>query len=571
MRHLLVSALLLALASCQHSARQPTPEDGSWDGFVENYLERHFAANPSEAVAAGRHEWDGKLPDWSKEGLAREIARLKAEKARALAFPGAKLDARQKFEREYLVSVTDGRLFWIEGAELPYRDPSYYAGVIDPNVYVTRLYAPVEVRARAFAMYAASLPGALEQVRANIRLPLARPLLDQGKLVYSGLASYVGKDALEAFKDVKDEPLQAELRKSASAASASLKKFADWLDSERARSTTKFQLGRDRFQRMLMDTERVGIPVNIVEKAGRADLERNLSMLKEICKTYAPGLSLKQCVSKEESNKPKDPPVLAARKQLSELKSWLEGADLVSIPGTEEATVEESPPYMRWNFAYIDIPGPYEKGLKSIYYISPPDPKWPKKEQEAYIPGEGNLLNTSVHEVWPGHFLQFLHANRSKSKFSRVFVSYAFAEGWAHYVEELAIEAGIRGGHPEARIGQILGALERDVRLLSAIGLHAGGPSGMTQAQSEKLFREKGLMDPGSAKQQAARGTFDPAYLNYTMGKLMIRKLRDDWCASRGGRSCWRRFHDEFLSYGGPPIPLARAAMMGASDAGPLF
>jgi uncharacterized protein (DUF885 family) len=222
---------------------------------------------------------------------------------------------------------------------------------------------------------------------------------------------------------------------------------------------------------------------------------------------------------------------------------------------------------MRWNFAYIDIPGPYEKDLPSIYYIAPPDPDWSEAERRAYVPGEADLLFTSVHEVWPGHFLQFLHSNRAPSKFSQVFVGYAFAEGWAHYAEEMMWEAGLGDGEPEIQIGQLLNALMRNVRYLSAIGLHARG---MTVEESERMFRDKGLQDAATARQQAARGTFDPAYLNYTLGKLMIRRLRDDWADERGGRQAWQAFHDEFLSYGGPPIPLIRAAMLG-SDGGPLL
>ena len=208
----------------------------------------------------------------------------------------------------------------------------------------------------------------------------------------------------------------------------------------------------------------------------------------------------------------------------------------------------------------IDIPGPYERNLPSVYYISPPDPSWSPAERAAYVPGQADLLFTSVHEVWPGHFLNFLHANRAESRFGQVFVGYAFAEGWAHYTEEMMWEAGLGAGDPETHIGQLSNALLRDVRFLSAIGLHTRG---MTVAESERMFREQAFQDPGSARQQALRGTYDPAYLNYTLGKLMIRKLRDDWTATRGGRSAWRQFHDEFLSYGGPPIPLVRRAMLG--------
>jgi hypothetical protein len=249
------------------------------------------------------------------------------------------------------------------------------------------------------------------------------------------------------------------------------------------------------------------------------------------------------------------------------LRTFVETKDLVTVPGTEQAEVEESPPHTRWNFAYIDIPGPYEHELPSVYYIAPPDPSWSREEQLDYVPGEADLLFTSVHEVWPGHFLQFLHANRSASTFGRVFVGYAFAEGWAHYSEEMMWEAGLGGGSPETHVGQLLNALLRNARYLSAIGLHTGA---MTVEESERLFRERAFQDGGTARQQAARGTFDPGYLNYTLGKLMILELRQQWTATRGGRKAWKDFHDAVLGYGGPPIPLVRADMLGPRGGPPL-
>jgi uncharacterized protein (DUF885 family) len=171
--------------------------------------------------------------------------------------------------------------------------------------------------------------------------------------------------------------------------------------------------------------------------------------------------------------------------------------------------------------------------------------------------------------VWPGHFLQFLHSNRNSTKLQSLWVGYAFAEGWAHYSEEMMWDAGLGNGDPEIHIGQISNALLRNVRFLSSIGMHT---QGMTLEQSEKLFRDSAFADPGTARQQAARGTYDPAYLNYTMGKLMIRKLRTDWLAKQGGASAaspngtpeqWKAFHDKFLSYGGPAIPSIRKEMLG--------
>jgi uncharacterized protein (DUF885 family) len=268
-----------------------------------------------------------------------------------------------------------------------------------------------------------------------------------------------------------------------------------------------------------------------------------------------------------QADKPQGAAVAGAQAQLAGLRAFVAENRVVTIPSADQASVAEAPAYERYNLAYVRIPGPYEKNLPAIYYIAPPDPGWTQAERDAYVPGKASLLFISVHEVWPGHFLQFLHSNRSKTRVGQIFISYAFNEGWAHYAEEMMWEVGLGHGDAEAHIGQLHGALLRNVRLLSAIGLHTGG---MTVAESEAMFRDKAFMDPANARQQAARGTFDPAYGNYTLGKLMIMKLRSDWTATRGGRSAWKEFHDKFLSYGAPPVPLVRRAMLG-ERAGPLF
>ena len=256
---------------------------------------------------------------------------------------------------------------------------------------------------------------------------------------------------------------------------------------------------------------------------------------------------------------------IGVTRQLPDLKAFIVENDIVSIPGTEDALLAEAPPHRRFNFAYIEIPGPFEKGLPSVYRIAPPDPSWSEEDQLAYIAGETDLLATSIHEVWPGHFLQYLHKNRTDNRVGRHFSTYSYGEGWAHNTEEMMLEAGYGGGDPEIRIGQLLNALLRNVRYLSAIGLHTGG---MAVEESQAMFEEKAFQDFGNASQQAYRGTYDPGYLNYTLGKLMINKLRDDWTDGRGGREAWGTFHDQFLSYGSPPIPLVRKTMLGEDYAG---
>ena len=538
-----------------------------WDDYVARFMGYYFVANPHFAVYQGRHEFDGKMPDWSKEGLRDDIALLKELRGEAEAFDAASLDDGRRLEREHVLAQIDTDLFWMETAEAPWRNPAYYRAALDPNVYVSRPYAPLSDRMKAFTKWASAVPNAVDQIRANLHTPLAKTHVQIGRIAFGGLASYLETDVPQVFAKVEDDALRAEFEAASAAAVAAFKEMDSWLAAQAADATDDFALGAEKFQQMLWATERVDVPLDRLEEIGRADRARNLKALDEACAEYAPGKSIRQCILRVQGNKPRQGAVQGARDQLDGLEKFLRDKKLVSIPGAEKALVEESPPYQRSNAAYIDIPGPYEEGLPSVYYIAPPDPNWTAEERAAYVPGEADLLFITVHEVWPGHFLHFLHANRSKSWIGRVFVGYAYAEGWAHYSEEMMWEAGYNNGDAETHIGQLLNALLRNVRFLSTIGLHARG---MTVAESEKMFREQAYQDPGNARQQAARGTFDPAYLNYTMGKLMIRKLREEWTAERGGREAWGAFHDEFLSFGGPPIPLVRKAMLG-NDAGPAL
>lgn len=554
----------LFLIGCRTAPGPKSSPD--WDKYVTGYLDAYFAVHPDIAVVNGRHEFDGKLPDFSRAALDREVARLHSERTRAAAF-GSGLDQRQQFERDYVLAAIDSDLFWLESARWPYRNPFFYNWSVDPVVYLTRPYAPLDQRMRAFIAYQRALPAALQQVRENLRTPMPRTYVDSGRLTFGGLAQYFDHDVPDIFASVKDSQLQSDFAAANANAIRELKSLDAWFESQRATANEDFALGADLFQKMLYATERVNIPLAQLEAIGRQDLERNLAALKQACAQFTPGKPLSECTAKQTADKAKGSPVEAAREQLKELKAFVASNNLASIPGSEEAQVDEAPPYQRWNFAYIVIPGPYEKDLPSVYYISPPDPKWSAAEQKSYLPGKATLLFTSTHEVWPGHFLQFLHANRVPSRFGQIFVGYAFAEGWAHYTEEMMWDAGLGAKDPEIHVGQLMEALLRNVRFLSALGLHTGR---MSVAESEKMFRESAFADAGNARQQAARGTFDPAYLNYTMGKLMIRKLRDDWTATRGGRGAWREFHDQFLGFGGPPIPLVRAAMLGASAGPPL-
>jgi len=576
--------LMLTMAAFAACSRHPAatvpapapaaPQDqaqASWDKFAAQFIEDTFKALPFFAVQSGRHEFDGQMPDWSAAGIATEVARVQAAHSQAEGFNPKTLTPSQRFEREYVMHVSASELFWLDRAKFPFTNPAWYIDRLDPEVYVARDYAPLATRMKGYIGYARQIPRIAADIRANLRMPMAKTLLQRGIEGFGGFATFYRKDVPKIFASVQDPAAQKDLADADAAAAKAMEDLTKWLESQRKSATENFALGEPLFLDMLKATEEVDTPVAELLRIGRADLDRNLQSLKEACSQFAPRTSLRACTLKMEAHKPEGGPVEYARRQLVALKTFIVEKDLVTIPGSEEALVAEAPPYNRGNAAYINVPGPYDHDVSSTFNIAPPDPHWSKQEQSAYIPGKDDLLYTSVHEVWPGHFLQFLHANRNPSKIAALWVGYGYAEGWAHYAEEMMWEEGLGGGDPEQHIGQLTNALLRNVRFLSAIGLHT---QGMTVAQSEKLFLDSAFQDPANARQQAARGTYDPGYLVYTMGKLMIRKLRSDWVARQSGsdkdpRAQWQAFHDKFLSYGGPPIPLVRKEMVG--EGGSLF
>lgn len=537
-----------------------------WDAFVDGFLDAHFEANPHEAVQAGLHEHDGRLPDWSPEGLRREARRLSEARERTRSFPVDALDEDRAFEREYLLAELDARLFWREAAGWPRRNPMFYAEALDPAVYVTREYAPPEERLRAYTRYARAVPEALARVRTNLEGPLPATYARVGRTVFGGLTSFYERDVPDAFASVSDRDLRREFDRANEEAARATGETRDWFAS-RGDEGGEYALGEERFRRMLLETERVDIDPDRLDAAVREDLERNTERLRRACSTLDAEDDVRECIRIVKARKPEDGPVSAARRDVARLARFVREKELVTVPDGPGARVAESPSYLRWNVAHIDIPGPYEEGLPATYYIAPPDPDWSEEERQEYIPCRADLLFISCHEVWPGHYLHFLHAHGARSAIARQFASYGFVEGWAHYAEEICWEAGLGEDDPEAEIGLALNALLRDVRCLVAVGLHAGE---MTVDQAESLFRDRAFQDAAGARQQAARGTFDPAFLNYTMGKLMLKKLREDWTADRGGRGAWREFHDRLLAHGGPPVPLVRRRMLG-TDAGALF
>ena len=248
---------LLAVAPAR--AADAPGGDAAWDAGVARFIEGHLAANPVTAVYAGRHEFDGRLPDLSEAALRRDVARIEAERARLLAVDVSQLSESRQRERAYLLAALDADLFWKKEADWPRRNPAFYLGLLDPEIYLSKPYAPLESRMRAYIAYAREIPRAAKQIRANLRTPMPAPWIEYGINAFSGFAQFYGNDVAAVFADVKDPTLQSQLAAANAAAAKAMQELADWLVSERKHATQDYALGPQLFARMVAATEQVDV------------------------------------------------------------------------------------------------------------------------------------------------------------------------------------------------------------------------------------------------------------------------------------------------------------------------
>jgi uncharacterized protein (DUF885 family) len=569
-------AVLALLAACSRApVAAPTPAasaaDAEFAKRADAYYWAHFDFRPHEAVELGWHDYDGKLPDRSPTAIAAEIQRLHAARTWLESLDPAQLSHEHQLEREVLLYQTRDERFMLEELDLAHRDPATYLGPVSPAPYIVREYAPAAQRARAIIAECRALPAYLAQARTNVAKSVPRTWLELAILQTHGMQDFMSTDVRTALAGkLGDAALEAELAAALDAAARTLAEHASYLEGLRTVANDDYALGPQRLLAMLADTQGVRIDLERLEKIAWADLDRNTRAIEEAAHAVDPKRPVRDVVlAAAEEGKPSAEGVLPlATRQAKDLRQFLIDHKIVSIPSDDVAEVRPSPPFQRWNAAFLDHAGIFDKpGLPSYYYISPPDPKWPPAEQRAYIPPANDLLFVTVHEVWPGHFLHGLHIKKHRSRIMKSFCTYSMSEGWAHYTEEMMYDAGAAGSDPRARIGMLKEALLRNVRFVVAIGEHAHG---MTVDQATKLFQERAFADPGNARQQAVRGTFDPMFLSYTVGKLMIMKLREDWKARQGAAYSLGKFHDAFLGYACAPIPLIRSELLGRDAGSPL-
>ncbi|MDB4955169.1 MAG: hypothetical protein JWO36_2738 [Myxococcales bacterium] len=510
---------------------------------------------PADAVSLGHHQYDGRLPDLSAAGLAEEIATLDRDRGELEQIDASRLTAAQLEDRDTLVQELRRRLFEDVVLDRYHTNPMAYADAINLDAYISRDYAPAAARAAAVIAMCRAIPAYLAQARANLKTPIPLPWVETALKQTTGFAEFADKDIRQQLGTANHGDIGPAL----DACKQAFHDHGQWLEKQLATGTKDFALGTDRFLRMLSEEQGISLDLETLQRAVDEDLARNTAAITEAAHAIDPSQPVADVVAAAARDRPTPDQVLeVARQQTDELRKFIIDHKLVTIPSDDVATVRETPVFKRWNQAFLDGPGPFErKQLTSFYYISPPDPSWSIEVQHEYVSPRADLLFTTAHEVYPGHFIHGLHVRKNPSAVLRSLWFFATGEGWAHYAEEMMYDEGAGGRTPQNHIGQLKEALLRDVRFLVAIGEHTNG---MTVDQAVVLFRERAFVDPGNAGQQAVRGTFDPMYLSYTLGKLIIRKLRVDWMAEHPGATLGE-FHDAFLSHGAAPLPVIRRAM----------
>src|SRR5512140_166641 len=296
------ASLLLFL--CVFVAAQPAVASNAerWDAYTKQFIESYLKLHPDLAVWLGRHEFDGMLPDWSPEGLNRQISWLHQQRDSIMAFDSKSMDTLRHLEHELLLTEVNGDLFWLEEVKEQYRNPTFYS--LDPSVYIIRGYAPLETRIAAYTRFANAVPAAVEQIKRNLHPPLARPFIDIGETVFGGFATYFQNDVPAVFGEVRDSVLQEKFLTANVRAIRAMNDLTAWLEHQKSTATDSFALGPRLFSEMLRVNERVDMPLGELERIGKQDLEQNLAALREACARYAPGKSIQDCIKMEAADKP---------------------------------------------------------------------------------------------------------------------------------------------------------------------------------------------------------------------------------------------------------------------------
>jgi uncharacterized protein (DUF885 family) len=576
MQRTIVAGCFVVALVCGLAARA-AERTAEWNALVDEYLDKvYFPLNPTVATQDGVHQYDSEMEDYSQAGQAAEVKKLREFVSRVEQFPTQGLPPVDAADRQILIGRIKSDLLTLEKIRPLEKNPDAYSAGVTNSVYLlmNRKFAAVDDRLRSAVEREKKIPGILAIGRENLNNP-PRIYTEIAIQQLPGIIGFYEKDVPLAFADARDPETMAQFAKSNAEVIAALKKYAEWLKTDLLdRSHGDFRIGAEIFGRKLEYEEMVDTPLDRLLEVGNADLLKNQAAMKSLAREIDPSKTPEQVMAELGSMHPSPARLMETfRGTFDGLITFIQQKYILTIPNGLRPIVQETPPFERaTTTASMDTPGPFEtKATEAYFNVTLPAPEDTPAEAASLMAGFniGTIVSTSTHETYPGHFMQYLWTSRAPTKLRKAFYANTNAEGWAHYCEQMMLDEGY--GQPGTgaqdardakyiRLGQLQDALLRDARFVVGIKMHTGK---MSFEEAKEFFVKEGYQSAKVAEIESKRGTSDPTYLYYTLGKLQILKLRDDYKKRVGTTFVLGKFHDEFMGQGEPPIAVVRQAMLG--------
>ncbi len=567
---LFITLTILTFISCNQAGKSGAG-DAAFEKLSEEYLKGYLTWRPQTGTYLGLHEYDGKITDYSKASIDAELARLKEYDQKFAEVDSASLSKKKYYDLQMLKLAVKNEIFGIEDLHYFTQNPMAYAGAIDVNIYIKRNFAPIEQQIKSIIAIENEAPKIFAAAKANLVDSLSKPHTELAISIAKGSASFLEKDLLVALKDVKDTALMKTFNEANKKAIDAINDYAAFLEKEKLPKVhTHYAIGVENYKKMLLYGEGITMSPDEILAIGIKELAKEQAAFDAAAKIINPNKKPIDVYNEMQKEHPTAANLIPdAKKHLEDIRQFLIDKKIITMPSEVRVKVEETLPYLReTSTASMDTPGPFEeKATEAYYYITPVNMKWTPSQQEDWLM-QFNYYGTdivSIHEAYPGHYTQFLHLNASDaSKIQKIFGSYAFIEGWAHYTEKMLVEAGFAqdGDSIRAakyRLAQSGEALLRLCRLYVSINTHCHG---MKLDDATKFFMDNWHQGEKSSSQEALRGTFDPGYLFYTLGKLQILKLREDYKKQEGDNYSLQKFNDAMTDNGMPPIRIMREILL---------
>jgi len=572
---LLVFVSSTALLNAQHLSADGASQ--TFNFLTDQYFhDVYFKFSPTTGTSSGKHEYDTQLEDYSAAGVQKNIAALHDYEKKFMAIDPKALDAEPAADYQILLNSIRASLLQLEVVRGWEKNPDNYSSGVTGSIFtiMERPYAPVNTRLRAAVEREKQIPQVFVEARKNLKNPphiYTEIALEQ----IDGDVSFFQNDVPSAFADATDAEAKAEFAKTNAAVIEALKSYGAWMKSDLLpRSNGDFRYGADTYAKDLAYSEMVDIPLDHLLQIGLNDLHKNQAEFARVAKEIDPTKTPQQELAELAGMHPAPDKLLQAfQDRFNSEIGFIREHHIITIPSDVQPVLEETPPFMRATTqASMDPPGAFEThSTKAYFNVTLPDPKWDAAKTSEYMAAFniGTIVSTSVHEAYPGHYIQFLWQPKFPSDIRRLIGANTNIEGWAHYCEQMMLDEGYgkvtaKDEREEKliRLGQLQDALLRDARFVVAIRLHTGVGGALSIPEAEDFFVKEGYQARPIADVETKRGTSDALYLYYTLGKLEIMKLREDVKKKEGAAFNLQQFHDALMQQGFAPIKVIRKTML---------